>query len=124
MPRHFRRKPRASIACTASGANRGPPDGHSHLRKQSSRNTHGQGARIMNLDRHEALIGGTWVPAGKVIDVDNHATGERTGSGAGSDQQLVEDAVVAAAAQRQWAALSPAQRDGQLHNLLTALRAR
>ena len=79
----------------------------------------------MNLDRHEALIGGTWVPAGKVIDVDNPATGERIGSGAASDQQLVEDAVVAAAAaQRQWAALSPVQRADQLDNLLAALRAR
>src|SRR5699024_9106123 len=119
MPRHIRRKPRASIACTASGANRGPPDGHSHLRKQSSRNTHGQGALIMNLDRHEALIVGTWVPAGKVIDVDNPATGERIGSGAASVQQLVDDAVVAAAAaQREGAERTPPPRPHHAGRLL------
>lgn len=79
----------------------------------------------MNLDRNDALIGGTWVPAGGVIDVENPATGERIGAGAAGDTGLVDDAVsAAAAAERGWAALTPSQRADHLDNLLAALRAR
>ena len=74
------------------------------------------------MKRDDAFIGGRWVTAPGLIEVENPATGEVIGSAAAGDQPMVDAAVGAArAAAAEWGARSAADRANQLDTLAELL---
>ena len=79
----------------------------------------------MNLQRNDALIAGSWLPAPATVDVENPATEKVVGTAALCDESMAGAAVAAARkAALEWGVMPAAKRADLLDALVVALRER
>lgn len=79
----------------------------------------------MNLKREDALIGGTWISAPAVVNVENPATEKTIGTAALSDSAMADAAVAAARkAAPDWGSTTAADRADLLDTLVATLHER